>query len=99
MDVMRTAVFERRVLEITDREAVIRIDVVAQRMRRGTFGDWKNVGHGVMETRIHYGAGYRVYWTRRGADVVLLLLCGDKRTQRRDIAQSIILSETLKLEC
>jgi putative addiction module killer protein len=99
MDVVRTASFERRVQEISDREAVIRIDVVAQRMRRGIFGDWKNVGHGVMETRIHYGAGYRVYWTLRGAEVVLLLLCGDKRTQRRDVAQSIILSETLKLEC
>ena len=99
MEVIRTAAFERRVQEISDREAVIRIDVVAQRMRRGIFGDWKNVGHGVMETRIHYAAGYRVYWTLRGTEVVLLLLCGDKRTQRRDIAQSIILSETLKLEC
>jgi putative addiction module killer protein len=99
MDVVRTASFERRVAEISDREAVVRIDVAAQRMRRGIFGDWKNVGHGVMGTRIHYGAGYRVYWTVRGTEVVLLLLCGDKRSQRRDIAQSIILSETLKLEC
>ncbi len=97
MDVVRTALFERRVLEISDREAVIRIDVAVQRMRRGIFGDWKNVGHGVMETRIHYGSGYRVYWTRRGHELVILLLCGDKRTQSRDITQSIILSETLEL--
>lgn len=98
MEVVRTAPFEWRMLAISDREAVIRIDVTVQRMRRGIFGDKKSVGHGVMETRIHYGAGYRIYWTLRGEEVVVLLLCGDKRTQRRDIAQSIILSETLKLK-
>src|ERR1700722_4666982 len=98
MDVLRTASFERRFKEITDRDAAIRIDVAAQRMQRGIFGDWKSVGHGVMESRIRYGPGYRIYYTLRGTQVVLLLLCGDKRTQERDIAQSIILSETLKLE-
>src|ERR1700709_780215 len=65
MDVVRTASFERRVSELSDREAVIRMDVAAQRMRRGNFGDWKNVGHGVRETRIHYGPEYRIYWTLR----------------------------------
>ena len=98
MDLLRTALFERRLVEIRDRQAVVRIDVAAQRMRHGIFGDRKPVGHGVMEARIHYGPGYRIYYTMRGSDVVLLLLCGDKRTQQRDIAQSIILWETLKLE-
>ena len=98
MEVVRTALFERSLTEIHDRQAVFRIDIAAQRMRRGIFGDRKSVGHGVMEARIHYGPGYRIYYTLRGDQVVLLLLCGDKRTQQRDIAQSIIFSETLKLE-
>ena len=51
-----------------------------------------------MEARIHYGPGYRIYYSLRDGKVVLLLLCGDKRTQRRDIAQAIILSHTLQLE-
>ena len=98
MEVLRTALFDRNLQKISDLQAGVRIDAAAQRMRLGNFGDWKALGHGVMESRIHYGPGYRIYYTFRNAQVVLLLLCGDKRTQRRDIAQAIILSETLKLE-
>ncbi|HEX3896770.1 MAG TPA: type II toxin-antitoxin system RelE/ParE family toxin [Rudaea sp.] len=97
MDVLRTASFERRLLEVADGRARSRINVAAQRMREGNFGDSKAVGHGVIETRIHYGPGYRIYYSYRGAELVLLLLCGDKRTQQRDIARAIILSETLKI--
>jgi putative addiction module killer protein len=97
MDVVRTASFDRCLLEIADAEARSRVNVAAQRMRTRNFGDSKSVGHGVVEARIHYGPGYRIYYTYRGSDVVLLLLCGDKRTQQRDIARAIILSETLKI--
>lgn len=41
-----------------------------------------------MEMRIDYGPGYRVYFARRNAAVVLLLCGGDKRTQQRDIARA-----------
>jgi putative addiction module killer protein len=97
MDVVRTASFEKRLLEIADARARSRINVAAQRMRTGNFGDSKSVGHGVVEARLHYGPGYRIYFTLHGAELVLLLLCGDKRTQQRDIARAIILSETLKI--
>jgi len=66
-------------------------------MSNGNFGDSKSVGRGVVEARLHYGPGYRIYYTFRGAELVLLLLCGDKRTQQPDIARVIILSETLKI--
>jgi putative addiction module killer protein len=49
----------------------------------------------VMEMRIAYGPGYRVYYLPRGAQVVILLCGGDKRTQRQDIEQAQILAETL----
>jgi len=98
MEVVRTALFSQRLQQISDIQATVRIDAAAQRMSRGIFGDWKALGRGVMEARIHYGPGYRIYYSLCDGQVVLLLLCGDKRTQRRDIAQAIILSETLKLE-
>jgi putative addiction module killer protein len=97
MEVVRTASFERCLLEIVDGRARSRINVASQRMGEGNFGDFRAVGRGVVEARIHYGPGYRIYYTYRGAELVLLLLCGDKRTQQRDIARAIILSETLKI--
>lgn len=56
------------------------------RVSQGNFGDVAVVGDGVSELRIHYGPGYRVYFVRRGATVILLLCAGDKSTQKRDIA-------------
>jgi putative addiction module killer protein len=55
----------------------------------GNFGDCAPVGAGVSEMRIHTGAGYRVYYTRRDSVVYLLLLGGDKSTQARDIKRAI----------
>jgi putative addiction module killer protein len=57
-------------------------------MALGNPGDAKSVGKGVMEMRIDYGPGYRVYYTNRGAEIVILLCGGDKRTQRRDIKRA-----------
>ena len=54
----------------------------------GNFGDCESVGEGVSEMRVHYGPGYRVYFSRRGAVVYLLLIGGDKSTQKRDIKQA-----------
>jgi putative addiction module killer protein len=61
---------------------------VAARIARlgfGLFGDVAPVGGGVSELRIHFGPGYRVYFCRRGHDIILLLSGGDKRSQRSDI--------------
>ena len=57
--------------------------IVAKRIRAaeaGRFGDCDPVGESVSEMRIHFGPGYRVYFTRRGEVVYLLLLGGDKST-------------------
>ena len=56
------------------------------RLALGNPGDVKAVGGGVSEMRIDHGPGYRVYFTRRGKVVVLLLCGGDKKSQARDIA-------------
>jgi putative addiction module killer protein len=66
-------------------------------MEEGNPGDTRSVGKGVMEMRIAYGPGYRVYYyyLPRGTQIVILLCGGDKRTQRQDIEQAQILAETL----
>ena len=55
---------------------------------RGNFGDCESVGDGVSEMRIHYGPGYRVYFTRRDETVYVLLCGGTKRRQQRDIRRA-----------
>ena len=63
-----------------------RIRVRLNRVRLGNLGDCKSVGEGVMEFRLDFGPGYRVYFGQAGDTLVILLCGGDKRTQSRDIA-------------
>jgi putative addiction module killer protein len=60
------------------------------RIRGGNFGDCKPIRgvQGIYELRINYGAGYRIYYGRQGATVVVLLIGGDKGSQSRDIARA-----------
>lgn len=71
---------------------IARLDSAAM----GNFGDCEPVGEGVSEMRIHTGSGYRVYFTRRGRVVYVLLLGGDKSTQKRDIKRAIQLARALQ---
>lgn len=61
----------------------------------GHFGDYKSVGDEVLELRFHFGPGYRVYYTKRGETVVLLLAGGDKSTQERDIEKAKDIARSL----
>jgi len=74
---------------------------VTERIKRLSFGlrgDFKAVGDGVIELRIDFGAGWRLYYTRHGAQIVVLLAGGSKRTQKRDIKRAKALATTLKSE-
>ena len=73
---------------LRDKQAAARISMRLRRLQQGNFGDCKPVGEGVRELRVHVGAGYRIYFARHGATVVLLLCGGSKASQKRDIEQA-----------
>ncbi len=70
---------------IHDRAAHARISARLNRLKLGNFGVVKALGGGVIELKIDYGPGYRVYYAMKGKTVVLLLIGGDKSTQKQDI--------------
>ena len=88
IEVRQTAVFAEWLRRLRDAEAVARIVARLRRMEHGNAGDVRNVGGSIMEMRIAYGPGYRLYYVNRGATIVILLCGGDKRTQRRDIKRA-----------
>jgi len=71
---------------LRDATAVARVRIRLSRLRLGLFGVVKPLGDGVAELKIDYGPGYRVYYAVSGKKVILLLIGGDKSTQRKDIA-------------
>ena len=90
-EVRRTERFIQWLDGLSDARAVAKIAARAERLAWGNFGDVQPVGEGVSELRIHYGPGYRVYFGLDGMMLVVLLLCGDKRTQEEDIAFAKVL--------
>lgn len=96
--ILQTEDYARWFGKLRDQRARARIDVRIRRLSLGNPGDVKPVGEGVSELRIDYGPGYRVYFTARGPEIVLLLIGGDKSGQARDIAQAKALAAGWKDE-
>jgi putative addiction module killer protein len=71
-----------------DNQAAAKVATAVERMRLGNFGDHKSVGGGVMERRIDYGPGYRIYFGRDGAKLVILVGGGTKSRQSSDIQRA-----------
>ncbi|HSQ06880.1 MAG TPA: type II toxin-antitoxin system RelE/ParE family toxin [Chromatiaceae bacterium] len=67
-----------------------------EKAQLGNLGDVKPVGEGVFEMREHFGPGWRLYYAKRGAVLIVMLGGGDKSTQGADIAKAIKLAETLE---
>jgi putative addiction module killer protein len=83
--VRETENFKEWIRSLKDRIAQSIIIARIRRISIGNFGDTKPVGDGISELRIDYGPGFRVYFTQREQEIVILLCGGDKSTQSRDI--------------
>ena len=81
---------------LKDKQTARRIQARIDRAEQGNFGDHKAVGEGVSEMRIHHGSGFRVYFTRQGLEIVILLAGGDKSSQSKDIETAHELARQLK---
>jgi len=75
---------------LSDLDTTTRARVQARilRFETGNLGDHKDIGGGVWEARLDFGPGYRLYFGRMGREVVLLLLGGDKKSQKKDIKRA-----------
>ena len=86
--IRRTAEFDRWMTSLSDDRAQARIETRLFRLSQGNAGDVEPIGKGLSELRINYGPGYRVYFGKRGTQMIVILAGGDKRTQAQDIAQA-----------
>ena len=89
---IRETPFFTRWMERLDFEAQARILNRIERLRKGNPGDVRAVGEGVSELRIHSGPGYRVYYVQRRREPIVLLVGGDKSSQRRDIRRALAIA-------
>ena len=96
IDVRETPVFAQWLAALSDQHARLHIVRRISRVAAGNFGDAKSVGGAVSELRIDHGPGYRIYYTRRGKAVVILLCGGDKRAQSKDIQKAKEIAEALE---
>ena len=83
--IRKTNLFMKWLTGLRDQKAIARIQIRIDRLALGNPGDVSPVGSGISEMRIDYGPGYRVYFSQRGSEIVILLCGGDKTTQKSDI--------------
>jgi putative addiction module killer protein len=89
----QTETFLRWRTRLKDERARAMIASRLDRLAFGNAGDVKPVGHGISELRIDYGPGYRLYFLRRGDEIIILLCGGDKSSQQKDIKTAKLLAE------
>jgi putative addiction module killer protein len=95
IEIRKTETFARWIDKLSDIRARARILVRIERLSMGNAGDMKSVGRGVWELRIDYGPGYRVYYTKMGQTVIILLAGGNKSTQAKDIKAALRIAKNL----
>ncbi|TCS33711.1 putative addiction module killer protein [Paucimonas lemoignei] len=95
LEIRKTDIYADWIDNLRDLQGRARILVRIERLAMGNPGDVKPVGEGVSELRINYGPGYRVYFTKQGDKIVILLAGGDKSTQTADIKTALRLARNL----
>lgn len=77
--------FKKWYLSIKDSITRNKIDARITRLELGNFGHCNSIGHGLMELKIDYGPGFRVYFGQSGHNIIILLCGGNKNSQTKDI--------------
>lgn len=95
MRVQMTEVYRDWINALKDRAGRARIQMRIDRLAHGNPGQHRNLTEGVSELKVDAGPGYRVYYTERGDELIVLLAGGDKSTQRQDIKTAIALARNL----
>lgn len=95
LEIRKTADFTHWLDTLHDLQARARVQIRIERLAAGNPGDVEPVGEGVSELRINYGPGYRVYFKKRGRELIILLAGGDKSTQAKDIKIALRLARYL----
>ncbi|WP_133717753.1 type II toxin-antitoxin system RelE/ParE family toxin [Methylocaldum gracile] len=95
IEIRKTDVFAQWLDGLRDIQARARVQARIERLAAGNSGDVEPVGEGVSELRINYGPGYRVYFKKRGRELIILLAGGDKSTQAMDIKAALRLARNL----
>ena len=96
--VRQTQEFQDWLDALKDLRAQLRIAARLRLAEAGSLGDWKAVGGEVSEMRVDVGPGYRIYFTRRGRILIVVLAGGDKSTQSRDIKRAQRILKALESE-
>lgn len=94
--ICKSAEFDAWLADLKDMVGKARIVRRIEQAQAGNFGDCGPVGEGISEIRVHYGPGYRCYFTRLGEVVYLLLVGGNKSTQQRDIKRAMEMVRQIK---
>lgn len=95
IEIRKTDLFVQWLDDLHDIKARARVQARIERLAAGNPGDVEPVGESVSELRINYGPGYRVYFKKRGRELIVLLAGGDKSTQANDIKSALRLAHNL----
>jgi len=96
MQIRRTEQFTRWLMDLKDKQGRARILTRIDRLEEGNPGNSRSVGGGIVELKIDFGPGYRIYYVQRGAMLIVLLCGGDKSTQASDIREAKALAAQLE---
>ena len=90
-----TEIYRTWINALKDRQGRARIQVRIERLAHGNPGRHRRLAAGICELKIDVGPGYRIYYTERGTELIILLAGGDKSTQQKDIKTAITLAKDL----
>jgi putative addiction module killer protein len=95
IEIRKTELFAKWLDDLRDLRARASVQARIERLAAGNPGDVRPVGEGVSELRLDHGPGYRVYFKKRGSELIILLAGGDKSTQAKDIKAALRLARGL----